>query len=189
MQRRLVWAALLAVAFVALVPARSGAAVAPIVPCNVGAIVKLADPSLSAPSPAYPGSKITSSAGSWSSCGESFTGFYAEWLRDGNVISGPTWAAGLPGAFGYVVQAADVGHRLTSALRPCNPDGCFGSFAASSNAVIPVAAPPPPPPAAATTAATKPAASDAAVLRRGRRLLGDRRVRKPRQPAVDGQPA
>jgi hypothetical protein len=146
MQRRLVWFVLFAAACAVVVPARSGAVASPIILCNLGTIVKLGDPSLSAPSPAYPGSKITSSAGSWSSCGESFTGFYAEWLRDGNVISGPTWVAGLPGTFGYVVQTADVGHRLTSALRPCNAEGCYGSYAGSSNAVVPVAAPPPPPP-------------------------------------------
>src|SRR5690348_17753610 len=78
--------------------------------CPLGAIGKVADPVLSAPSPTYPGSTVTSSGGSWTSCAEPFSGFYAEWLRDGAVISGPTFVQSQPTSFSYVVQAADVGH-------------------------------------------------------------------------------
>jgi len=118
----------------------------PLPSCNLGQIVKVGDPSLTAPSPSYAGSTITSTGGSWSSCGESFTGFYAEWLRDGVVVSGPTFVASSPGSFSYVAQAADVGHSIRSGIQPCNADGCYGSYALSSNAVVPAAAPPPPPP-------------------------------------------
>ena len=47
----------------------------PLPSCNLGQITKFGDPSLSAPSPVYPGSTITSTGGSWASCNESFTGF------------------------------------------------------------------------------------------------------------------
>src|SRR4051794_27631496 len=148
MQRRLacaglVGAVLLGAAFAALALARTASAV-PL--CFAGQLTKTADPTLSAPSPTYPGDTITSSAGSWTSCGQSISGFYTEWLRDGFVFSGPTWVAGQPGPFSYVAQAGDVGHKLTSAVQPCNADGCYGSYVASSNAVVPTSAPPPPPP-------------------------------------------
>lgn len=118
----------------------------PLPSCNLGQITKVGDPSLSAPSPTYPGNTITSSGGSWSSCAESFTGFYAEWLRDGVVVGGPTFVASSPGSFSYVAQAADVGHSIRSGIQPCNADGCYGSYALSSNAIVPAASPPPPPP-------------------------------------------
>jgi hypothetical protein len=147
MHRRLGCAALVgaALACTTLALARTASAVPLCVP---GQLVKTADPTLSAPSPTYVGNTITSSGGSWTSCGVSVTGFYKEWLRDGAVFSGPTWVAGLPGPFTYLAQTADVGHRLTSAVRPCNSEGCYGSYAGSTNAVVPVAqvAPPPPPP-------------------------------------------
>ena len=114
--------------------------------CNAGQIVKVADPALSAPSPTYPGNTITSSGGSWTSCGEAFTGFYREWLRDGAVVSGPTFVASSPGSFTYLVQAADAGHSIRSAVLPCNADGCYGAYASSSNAIVPIASAPPPPP-------------------------------------------
>ena len=147
MQRRLACAALVGTALVcaALALGRSASAL-PL--CNTGQIVKAADPTLSAPSPTYPGNTITSSGGSWTSCAEALTGFYKEWLRDGVVVSGPTFVASAPAAFTYVVQAADTGHSIRSAVRPCNADGCYGAYASSSNAVAPVApvSPPPPPP-------------------------------------------
>jgi hypothetical protein len=147
MHRRLACAALVGAVFLsaALALARGRAAYA-IPLCPVGQIVKTADPALSAPSPTYAGNTITSSGGSWSSCGVTISGFYAEWLRDGSVISGPSWVAGSPGSFRYVAQAADVGRKVTSAVLPCNAEGCYGSYATSSNAVVPVSAPPPPPP-------------------------------------------
>ena len=96
MQRRLACAALVAAALACstLALARTASAV-PL--CTVGQIVKTADPALSAPSPTYAGNTITSSGGSWTSCGVSISGFYTEWLRDGAVVSGPTWVAGRPG--------------------------------------------------------------------------------------------
>lgn len=129
----------------ALLMAGAGRA-APVPLCNYGQITKLADPSLSAPSPTYPGNTITSSGGSWTTCGEPFTGFYKEWLRDGVVISGPTFVASSPGSFTYVAQTADIGHSIRSAVLPCNADGCYLAYAQSSNAVVPTALPPPPPP-------------------------------------------
>ncbi|HSS82059.1 MAG TPA: hypothetical protein VLK24_12805 [Gaiellaceae bacterium] len=148
MQRRLACAALVAVALACstLALARTASAV-PL--CTVGQIVKTADPSLSAPSPTYAGNTITSSGGSWASCGVSISGFYSEWLRDGVVVGGPTWIAGPPGPFTYTALPADVGHKLTSAVQPCNSEGCYGSYAGSSNAVAvsaPQGSPPPPPP-------------------------------------------
>ena len=145
MHRRLACAALVGAALccAALTLGRTARAV-PL--CTVGQIVKAADPTLSAPNPTYVGNVITSSGGSWTSCGVSITGFYAEWLRDGAVISGPTWVAGSPASFTYMAQAGDAGHRITSAVRPCNAEGCYSAYASSSNAVVPVSPPPPPPP-------------------------------------------
>ena len=139
-------AGVLAVSGVLLLAGRGGATPGPL--CNTGQITKLADPSLSAPSPVYAGGTITSTGGTWTSCGESVSSFKYEWLRDGNVIVGPRSVAGAPGAFAYVVQAADVGHSIRSAVMPCNADGCYGAYAASSNAIVPAptTAPPPPPP-------------------------------------------
>ena len=149
MHRRSACAALLAavLACTALALARGASAVPS---CNTGQIVKAADPALSAPSPTYPGNAITSSGGSWTSCGEALTGFYKEWLRDGAVVSGPTFVASSPASFTYIVQAADAGHSIRSAVLPCNADGCYGAYASSSNAIVavaPVSPPPPPPPA------------------------------------------
>ena len=63
----------------------------------------------------------------------SLTGFYKEWLRDGVVIEGPTWVAGSPGDFTYIAQEADANHAITSAVQPCNAEGCYGSYAVSSS--------------------------------------------------------
>lgn len=144
MHPRLACAALVGamLACAALALAR-GASAVPL--CNAGQIVKVADPALSAPSPAYVGNTITSSGGSWTSCGQAFTGFYTEWLRDGAVVSGPTFVASSPGSFTYVVQDADVGHSIRSAVLPCNADGCYDAYASSSNAIVPISSAPPPP--------------------------------------------
>ena len=184
MHCRLACAALLGavLACTALALAR-GASALPL--CNTGQIVKAADPTLSAPSPANPGSTITSSGGSWTSCGEALTGFYKEWLRDGTVVSGPTFVASSPASFTYVVQAADAGHidplgraalqrrRLLQRLRVERERG------RARRADL----------AAASTASGGPAAARAVVFRRGFRLHGDRRFRERGQPAVHGQPA
>ena len=145
MHRRLACAVLAGavLACTALAFARTASAV-PL--CTAGQIVKAADPTLNAPSPAYPGNTITSSAGVWTSCGGALTGFYKEWLRDGAVVSGPTFVASAPGPFSYVVQAADAGHSIRSAVLPCNADGCYRSYAPSANAIVPLAPPSPPPP-------------------------------------------
>ena len=66
----------------------------------------------------------------------SISGFYTEWLRDGAVVSGPTWVAGPPGPFSYVAQTGDIGHKVTSAVQPCNSEGCYGSYVGSSNSVL-----------------------------------------------------
>jgi hypothetical protein len=156
MHRRLARTALVGAVFVgAMLAALTLAGAAAAVPlCTVGQIVKTADPTLSAPSPTYAGNTITSSGGSWTPCGASISGFYKEWLRDGAVFSGPTWVAGAPGPFTYVAQSGDVGHVLTSAVLPCNAEGCYGSYVPSTNAVVPASppsvVPPPPPPPPAT---------------------------------------
>jgi hypothetical protein len=115
--------------------------------CNYGEITLNVAPVLTAPNPTHPGDTITSSGGSWTSCGVPFTGFYKEWLRDGAVISGPTLVVGAPASFTYTVQQADVGHAIRSAVQPCNAEsGCYPSFVQSSNAITPTNPPPPPPP-------------------------------------------
>jgi len=138
--------AVLVASGVLLLAGRGAATPGPL--CNTGQITKLADPSLSAPNPVYAGGTITSTGGTWSSCGESVSSFSYEWLRDGNVILGPKSVVGAPAGFSYVVQTADVGHSIRSAVKPCNADGCYGTYAPSSNAIVPAAtvAPPPPPP-------------------------------------------
>jgi hypothetical protein len=115
--------------------------------CRYGEITLNVAPVLSAPNPTYPGDTITSSGGSWTSCGVAFSHFYKEWLRDGAVIRGPDDVAGAPGSFTYTVQPADVGHAIRSAVQPCNDEvGCYGSFVQSSNAIVPSNPPPPPTP-------------------------------------------
>jgi hypothetical protein len=139
-----IWAAALAVA-VLFAGAQRAAAASP--QCHYGEITLNVAPVLSAPNPTYPGDTITSSGGSWTSCGVAFSGFYKEWLRDGVVFSGPTFVAGVPASFAYTVQSTDVGHQIRSAVQPCNDEtGCYGSFVQSSNAVVPSNPPPPPPP-------------------------------------------
>jgi hypothetical protein len=51
------------------------------------------------------------------------------------VISGPTWVASSPlgATFRYTLQTADVNHTITSAVNPCNADGCYGSYVTSSD--------------------------------------------------------
>jgi hypothetical protein len=116
--------------------------------CWYGEITLGSSPVLSAPSPAHPGDTITSTGGAWSACGGvPFTGFYKEWLRDGQVITGPNWVDGPPDSFTYTIQDADMGHEVRSAVSACNEDyGCYLPYAQSSNAIVPVATPPPPPP-------------------------------------------
>jgi hypothetical protein len=129
----------------ALLPGGAPAANPP--QCNYGEITLIVSPVLSAPNPTRPGDTITSSGGSWTSCGVPFSSFYKEWLRDGVVISGPVQVAGAPASFTYTVQSADVGHAIRSAVRPCNEEtGCYASFVQSSNAITPSNPPPPPPP-------------------------------------------
>lgn len=103
--------------------------------CATGVIVATTAPSLSAPSPTYAGSTISSTSGGFTSCGEPISGFYKEWLRNGAVVSGPTWTTG--GSFTYAVGAADVAAGIRSGVQPCNADGCYGSFVLSSNTVTP----------------------------------------------------
>src|SRR4051794_7546078 len=100
-----------------------------------GSISVTAAPSLSAPNPAYTGNTVTSTSGAFTSCGSAITGFYKEWLRNGVVVSGPTWTTG--GSFGYVIGAADVRAGLRSGVQPCNADACYGSYVLSSNTVTP----------------------------------------------------
>ena len=116
--------------------------------CRYGEITLVSRPSLSAPSPTYPGDTVTSTGGGWSTCGdEAFTGFYEEWLRDGAVIDGPEWVEGAPDSFTYTVQEADIGHELRSAVSACDDDyGCYLPYAQSSSSVVPVSPPPPPGP-------------------------------------------
>jgi len=143
-----IWVAVLAAAL--LFAGAQGGAAAGFPRCHYGEITLNVAPVLSAPDPAHPGDTITSSGGSWTSCGVPFSHFYKEWLRDGVVISGPDDVAGAPGSFTYTVQQADVGHQVRSAVQPCNDDvGCYGSFVQSSNAIVPVNPPPPPTPVVA----------------------------------------
>jgi hypothetical protein len=149
MQRR-AYAVLLAAAAGAMAAAAFLAGGAPAVTspqCNYGEITLNVRPMLSAPNPTHPGDTITSSGGSWTSCGVPFRSFYKEWLRDGVVFSGPVQVQGAPASFTYTVQSADVGHAIRSAVRPCNDEsGCYASFVQSSNAITPTNPPPPPPP-------------------------------------------
>jgi hypothetical protein len=101
---------------------------------NIGAgqIVLNSAPALTATAPT-----ITSSAGNWS-CGQcSFTGYYREWLRSGVVVSGPTWVAGSPNGVSFSTALTnpdtDLGHPFTSAVKPCNADGCYGSYVKGNN--------------------------------------------------------
>ena len=138
-------ASVLAVAALLTGGQRAAASTSP--QCRYGEITLNVAPILTAPNPTYPGDTITSSGGSWTSCGVPFSRFYKEWLRDGVVISGQDEVAGAPASFTYTVQPADVGHAIRSAVRPCNDDtGCYGSFVQSSNAIVPSNPPPPPPP-------------------------------------------
>lgn len=139
-----IWVAAVAAALV-FAGAQRAAAASP--QCHYGEITLNVAPVLSAPNPTHPGDTITSSGGSWTSCGVPFSHFYKEWLRDGVVFSGPDEVAGAPASFTYTVQQGDVGHQIRSAVQPCNDDvGCYGSFVQSSNAIVPSNPPPPPPP-------------------------------------------
>lgn len=139
-----IWVVAAAAAFL-FAGAQGAAAASP--QCHYGEIILNVAPVLSAPNPTHPGDTITSTGGSWTSCGVPFSRFFKEWLRDGVVISGPDEVAGAPSSFTYTVQPADVGHQIRSAVQACNDDtGCYGSFVQSSNAIVPTNPPPPPPP-------------------------------------------
>lgn len=70
-----------------------------------------------------------------------FNGFYEEWLRDGVVVEGPTWVLGAPASFAHIIQSADEGHSVRSAVKPCTSSECYASFAQSSNAITPISCP------------------------------------------------
>ena len=121
-----------------------------------GQIVKAADPTLSAPSPTYPGNTITSSGGAWTSCGDAITGFYKEWLRDGAVVNGPTFVASAPGRSPTSSRPPTPGHwiprpsalqrrRLLQRLRVELERGRAASCRRHAAAATATAAGPPPP--------------------------------------------
>src|SRR5262245_6606040 len=82
--------------------------------CEPGEITLDSPPTLTANPP-----NINSTGGSWEKCGSWWTGYYVEWLRNGVVISGPTWVPDSPGPFSYRVQQADMNQPITSAIKPC----------------------------------------------------------------------
>lgn len=104
--------------------------------CAAGDITLIGAPTLSASSPLYVGNTVTSTGGNWNSCVDPFTGFYKEWLRNGVIISGPTYVSGAPTSFTYAVQTADVQQSISSAVNPCNVNGCYGTYV-QSGALVP----------------------------------------------------
>jgi len=99
-------------------------------PCTPGTNVTNVSPPTVSPTTAYEGDTITSSTGSWTSCGgvQPSTFFY-QWLRNGSPISGATSSS-------YVVQVADIGQTLKSEVMAC-ADSCSSTYVQSSNYVIP----------------------------------------------------
>jgi len=116
----------------------SQAAAGPPPPCAYGQITLVGAPTLSGANPSYAEDVISSTGGSWTSCNEPFTGYYKKWVRsNGTIASGPTWVASSPNGanFSYTIQKADAGYTLTSAVEPCNADGCYSSYVSSSNSI------------------------------------------------------
>jgi hypothetical protein len=105
--------------------------------CNTGVITLIINPRLTTPAPVYSGSTVTSDGGSWQSCGIPFTGSWTRWLRNGVVVSGPTWVPGDPPFLNYVAQTEDINYALTSQVQPCNADGCYNNYVGSSNSLTP----------------------------------------------------
>ena len=112
---------------------RGSAARAALPMCAIGAITITGAPYLSAPSPTLHRAARSLHGRQVHLLRRAVTGFYREWLRNGAVVSGPTWTTG--GNFAYGVGAADVGATIRSAVMPCNAEGCYGSYVLSSNAV------------------------------------------------------
>jgi hypothetical protein len=112
-----------------------------VVACTPGAITLIQSPGLSVNSLVVT-APITSTGGSWASCGGSITYFYYEWLSDGAVISGPTLVNSPPTSFTRLIAFGDAGHTIRSAVNPCNAEGCYGTYVQSSNGVaVPAFAP------------------------------------------------
>jgi hypothetical protein len=94
--------------------------------CNYSEVTVITAPTVSGTVAA--GSTVSTTNGSWTSCGLPLTGYTYRWLRDGLIISGATSST-------YVVQPQDVGHVLASTLAGCNAEACADPPAESSNAV------------------------------------------------------
>jgi len=74
------------------------------------------------------GSTVSTTNGSWSSCGTPLTGYNYQWLKDGLAIANATSST-------YVIQPVDVGHVIVSSVAACNADGCYSPKIESSNAL------------------------------------------------------
>ncbi len=91
--------------------------------CAYGAIANTGAPVVSGT--ASPGGTLSTTNGSWSSCGASIAGFSYQWLRDGGAIDGETGSS-------YGVGSGDVGHSLSARVTACNSEACADAV---SNAV------------------------------------------------------
>jgi len=101
-------------------------------PCTPGSnVVNTSAPTVSGPSTTYEGDTITSSTGTWTSCGNVQPSSYLyQWLRNGSPVSGATSSS-------YVVQVADIGQTVKSSVMACTDAACSSSYVASSNYIIP----------------------------------------------------
>jgi len=103
--------------------ARAATGTQPPPDCVYGVIANTGAPVVSGT--ASPGGTLSTTSGSWSSCGVPIDGYSYQWLRDGSPIGGATGSS-------YGVGTDDVGHSLSARVTACNSEACAD---ADSNSV------------------------------------------------------
>ncbi len=108
----------MAFAIVSLTLAGPAAQAYPQPACITGAITPQSPPVISGNTAV--GGTLTVSTGTWTSCGESLTGYTYAWS-----------GAGASSTNSYVVQPADAGRTVSASVVACNVDGCSTPVATS----------------------------------------------------------
>ena len=111
-------------------PGRSASG-APPPPCFAQPPVNTRAPLITPSGAVVVGTRLSTSNGTWTSCGSTISGWTYQWTRDGANISGQAAAS-------YTTVSTDAGHVIRSTVIACNADGCSDPPVASSNSAAPV---------------------------------------------------
>jgi hypothetical protein len=116
------------IAVTALVPGKALAS-GPQPMCTIGPPSNTATPTVSPSGTVDNGTQLTTTTGSWSSCGSSVTGYLYQWLRGGQTIPGATSST-------YTSTTDDTGYLVTSSVAACNSDSCSDYVQSSNSADV-----------------------------------------------------